>query len=177
MKVLMVSGLMAVTLIVQIQATGYEAKPYPSYPSPGDSAHSSDKSSEEQTGEPYSFGYHIRDEPSYNLFGQQEEKTDGKKVSGSYYVNLPDGRHQMVNYKDDGYGYVADVKYEDIKYPSAPSYAKYKREVQHNNDAPSYPSRTLYYPTTPSYRSAPTYPTYKGGATYNQDAPSYPKND
>lgn len=46
-QVLMVSGLMAVTLIVQIQATGYEAKPYPSYPSPGDSAHSSDKSSEE----------------------------------------------------------------------------------------------------------------------------------
>ncbi|KAI9552980.1 hypothetical protein GHT06_020866 [Daphnia sinensis] len=137
MKVLMVSCLMAVAVIVQIQATGYEAKPYPS---PAYSAaHSADKSSEEQKGEAYSFGYHIKDDPTYNLFGQQEQ-SDGKVVSGSYYVNLPDGRHQTVNYKDDGHGYEADVKYESPKYrPSVPVYNKYKREVKYNEDAPSYP--------------------------------------
>ncbi|XP_057381775.1 adhesive plaque matrix protein-like isoform X1 [Daphnia carinata] len=177
MKVLMVSCLMAV--IVQIQATGYEAKSYPSYPSAAYyPAHSADKSRQEQSGEPYSFGYHIKDDPSYNVFGQ-DEKSDGKRVSGSYYVQLPDGRHQTVNYKDDGYGYVADVTYGDVKYPSAPSYTKYKRQVKYNDDVPSYPS-TLFYPTTPYYRPSPSYPArYNDVPSYPaqyKDVPSYPKN-
>ncbi|XP_057381776.1 adhesive plaque matrix protein-like isoform X2 [Daphnia carinata] len=154
MKVLMVSCLMAV--IVQIQATGYEAKSYPSYPSAAYyPAHSADKSR------------------------QEDEKSDGKRVSGSYYVQLPDGRHQTVNYKDDGYGYVADVTYGDVKYPSAPSYTKYKRQVKYNDDVPSYPS-TLFYPTTPYYRPSPSYPArYNDVPSYPaqyKDVPSYPKN-
>ena len=74
---------------------------------------------------PYNFAYAVEDAPSYNNFGPQESR-DGKVVSGSYRVALPDGRTQIVKYKVDGYsGFVADVKYEgEAKYPkySAPAY-------------------------------------------------------
>ena len=67
---------------------------------------------------PYKFAYAVEDAPSYNSFGHQET-SDGKVVTGSYRVVLPDTRTQIVNYKVDGYsGFVADVKYEGVaKYP------------------------------------------------------------
>ena len=72
----------------------------------------------------------------------QKEHSDGKGVSGSYHVTLPDGRVQTVNYKDDGYGLVADVSapesgyksYEPKSY-SAPSYERPSYE------RPAYPAR------------------------------------
>lgn len=72
----------------------------------------------------------MKDEPSYNDFGH-EEKSDGKVVTGSYRVALPDGRTQIVTYKADSYGYTADVKYEgEVKpYDYKPSYK-----------APAYPA-------------------------------------
>ena len=61
----------------------------------------------------------MKDEASYNNFGHQET-SDGKAVTGSYFVNLPDGRLQTVNYKADAHGYVADVQYTgDDKYKLA----------------------------------------------------------
>ena len=82
---------------------------------------------------PYNFAYAVEDVPSYNSFGHQET-SDGKTVTGSYRVALPDGRTQIVTYKVDGYsGFVADVKYEGVaKYPeySAPAYKA----------APAYPA-------------------------------------
>ena len=67
---------------------------------------------------PYNFEWAVKDEPSYNDFGHQEH-SDGKVVSGSYRVVLPDGRTQTVDYKVEGEsGFVADVKYEgEAKYP------------------------------------------------------------
>jgi len=49
----------------------------------------------------------------YNDFGQKEARVDDK-TSGSYWVDLPDGRRQTVNYHVDGKsGFVADVSYDD----------------------------------------------------------------
>ena len=60
---------------------------------------------------PYEFAYQVKDEPSYNDFGHKES-SDGKVVSGSYNVLLPDGRTQTVSYTADDYsGYVAKVDY------------------------------------------------------------------
>ena len=42
-----------------------------------------------------------------------EQKSDGKTVSGSYRVDLPDGRIQVVSYIADEKGYRADVRYEN----------------------------------------------------------------
>ena len=53
-----------------------------------------------------------------------QETADGKAVTGSYQVALPDGRIQTVTYTADHYnGYVADVKYEGTPvYPEAKPY-------------------------------------------------------
>jgi hypothetical protein len=70
------------------------------------------------------FAYAVKDEPSCNDFGHWET-SDGKAVTGSYSVVLPDGRKQTVIYKVDACsGYVANVQYEGIAYhPVAASYS------------------------------------------------------
>ena len=66
---------------------------------------------------PFNFAWSVNDGPSYNYYGHQSS-SNGKVVTGSYHVALPDGRTQIVSYKADDYGYVADVKYEgEAKYP------------------------------------------------------------
>ena len=76
---------------------------------------------------PHKFAYAVKDDYTYNNFGQ-EETSDGKVVSGSYRVLLPDGRPQIVTYTVDGYsGYVAKVDYDGYaKYPQnkATTYSK-----------------------------------------------------
>jgi len=65
---------------------------------------------------PFAFGYHVKDD-HYNNYGH-ETKSDGDVRTGSYHVDLPDGRTQIVTYKADHYGYVADVQYKgEAKYP------------------------------------------------------------
>ena len=65
----------------------------------------------------------MRDEPTYKDHSHQET-SDGHVVRGSYRVALPDGRVQVVNYRADRNGYVADVTYEgNINY--APGYSPY----------------------------------------------------
>merc|ERR1712226_1730925 len=41
----------------------------------------------------------------------QTEQRDGYSTSGSYTVNLPDGRVQTVTYTDNGDGVIQDVSY------------------------------------------------------------------
>merc|ERR1712025_1045098 len=43
--------------------------------------------------------------------GSQSEQRDGYATSGSYSVNLPDGRVQTVTYADNGDGITQDVSY------------------------------------------------------------------
>ena len=63
-------------------------------------------------GEPaaYNFEYAVEDEESGNNFGQQEAR-DGDSTSGSYYVQMADGRMQIVNYSvEPDTGYVVEIQ-------------------------------------------------------------------
>ncbi|XP_032798483.2 pro-resilin isoform X1 [Daphnia magna] len=72
---------------------------------------------QQQAPMPHSFAWAVKDEPSKNDYSHQQE-SDGKVTTGSYRVVLPDGRTQIVAYKADENGYVADVKYEgEARYP------------------------------------------------------------
>ncbi len=81
---------------------------------------------------PHSFAWEVKDEPSKNDYSHQQE-SDGKVTTGSYRVVLPDGRTQIVTYRADGNGYVAEVKYEgEAQYP------EYKPS-SYNNRPAGYP--------------------------------------
>lgn len=59
----------------------------------------------------YNFDWAVQDPESGNNFGHSEAR-DGDATSGQYYVDLPDGRRQMVTYRVDGEsGFVVDVQY------------------------------------------------------------------
>ena len=58
----------------------------------------------------YNFEYAVEDEETGNNFGQEEVR-DGDVTTGSYFVQMPDGRMQIVNYSVDGdSGYVVDIE-------------------------------------------------------------------
>ena len=72
---------------------------------------------------PYTYTYAVADDYSKANF-QQSESNDGTGVvSGSYSVNLPDGRIQTVTYNaNDLTGNVAEVTYSgEAVYPPAPA--------------------------------------------------------
>jgi len=72
----------------------------------------------------YAYNYAVADDYSGSRFNAGENR-DGYATSGSYSVNLPDGRIQTVTYNvADAYsGYVADVSYSgEPKYAPAPAY-------------------------------------------------------
>ena len=93
---------------------------------------------------PYSYAYAVKDDYSGANFNAQET-SEGKAVSGSYQVALPDGRIQTVTYTADHYnGYVADVKYTgEAVYP------KYEPKP---------------YKPAPAYKPTPPPPAYKPAA-------------
>merc|ERR1712066_792234 len=53
----------------------------------------------------YAYNYGVADDYSGAAFSQTEQR-DGYATSGSYTVNLPDGRVQTVTYSDNGDGIV-----------------------------------------------------------------------
>jgi len=117
-----------------------------------------------KTPQPYDFSWAVND--YYNDYSHSES-SDGKVTTGSYRVVLPDGRTQIVTYKADSYGYVADVKYTGE--------AKYPEYVANNYKATTY-SAPAYKPTAPTY-SAPAYkptaPSTYTAPTYSAPAPAY----
>ncbi|KAG7158014.1 Adult-specific rigid cuticular protein 15.5-like 3 [Homarus americanus] len=66
---------------------------------------------------PYNYNYGIN--AGSTNFGQQESGNGGN-VKGSYFVHLPDGRVQKVDYWADGSGYHATVTFQGTA--SHPSY-------------------------------------------------------
>merc|ERR1712029_522423 len=92
--------------ILAISALAYKPAPAPYKPEPV------------YEPRPYSYAYAVKDDYSGANFNAQET-SEGKAVTGSYQVALPDGRIQTVTYTADHYnGYVADVKYSgEAVYP------------------------------------------------------------
>ncbi|XP_045583975.2 adhesive plaque matrix protein [Procambarus clarkii] len=139
--------------------------PVPSYPS-----HSRYPKEEYQVILPkYAFNYGVSDEYSGTNFGHSEVR-DGYKTEGSYSVDLPDGRKQIVNYVDNGDGLEAQVTYEGEAH-----YPEYKPEYQ---PAPVYKPKPAYSPYEPEpvYKPAPAYkpvPTYRPAPSY-EPIPKYP---
>merc|ERR1712179_345409 len=102
-------------------------KPAPYAPPPPKYApapyHPAKKGEKEFPPQPYQFEYGVADSYSGSKFQAAETQDDQGTVLGSYTVNLPDGRTQIVTYKADHYGgFVADVKYEgEAVYPPEPA--------------------------------------------------------
>ncbi|XP_071541381.1 pro-resilin-like [Panulirus ornatus] len=64
----------------------------------------------------YNFNWDVHDDSTSNEFDHNEER-ENDNTQGSYSVQLPDGRRQIVTYYVNGdSGYVADVKYEGEAY-------------------------------------------------------------
>nr|XP_040576748.1 extensin-2-like isoform X3 [Lepeophtheirus salmonis] len=76
----------------------------------------------------YQYQYGVSDADHYTDFEVQEER-DGAATTGSYRVNLPDGRIQIVNYRADEYGYKADIQYEGT--PHYPDQKSVNLKTQH----------------------------------------------
>ncbi|KAK4014212.1 hypothetical protein OUZ56_026744 [Daphnia magna] len=72
-----------------------------------------------QPPQPYRFSWAVNDVPSYDDYSHSDSN-DGTVTTGSCRVALANGRTQIVTYKADSYGYVADVKYE-AKCPPIPT--------------------------------------------------------
>lgn len=136
----------------------------------------------------------------YNDFTHKETSDGNGYVAGTYTVQLPDGRTQIVEYKADDYtGFVADVKFEgEAKYDSyKPAYKPDNKPSYYKpgNKAfllfatisgwinfrdllswfvdykPDYTYKPEYKPAYPEYK--PTYPEYK--PTYPEYKPQYPE--
>ncbi|XP_037804719.1 larval cuticle protein A2B-like [Penaeus monodon] len=85
----------------------------------------------------YNYNYGVADGYSGANFGHSESR-DGYKTEGSYTVDLPDGRKQIVTYVDNGDGLIAEVTYEG--------------EAQYPEYTPTYkPAPPAYAHPTPTY--------------------------
>jgi len=107
--------------------------------------------------QPYEYKYGVEDSYSGTSFDKAENQSPDGVTTGSYRVNLPDGRVQVVSYTVDAYnGYVADVRYEgEAVYPEEPKGGYGKPYVA---PKPKYaPAPAPAYKPAPAYRPAPAY--------------------
>jgi hypothetical protein len=62
----------------------------------------------------YEFSYEVNDPDSGSDFGHEEDRQE-EEAKGSYYVLLPDGRKQIVEYEADEEGYKPMIRYEEAQ--------------------------------------------------------------
>lgn len=93
---------------------------------PVDDHHVAETKSYKPHAKPYKYAYGVND-PYHGLDFGQHEDSDGSNVQGSYTVQLPDGRKQIVKYIADHHnGYHAEVSYEGhAQYPPKSEYAPF----------------------------------------------------
>ncbi|TRY71525.1 hypothetical protein TCAL_11945 [Tigriopus californicus] len=103
------------------QSSPHQPQKYRPDPSTSYSPHS--RGGYEDVPSPYAYQYGVVDEHTGTSFDKTEQQDASGNLQGSYRVNLPDGRVQVVSYTatHEG-GYVADVKYEgEPQYPDSNS--------------------------------------------------------
>ena len=110
--------------------------------------------------QPFAYQYGVRDEYTGADFDKHEEQDAYGNLQGSYRVNLPDGRVQVVKYTaDHENGYQADVSYEGVaQYPPEP-----KEGYGHAGPAkyaPKYAAAPKYA-QEPKYSPAPKYENWR----------------
>merc|ERR1719333_1474168 len=126
----------AAAVPVQVAPDGYgpSAVPYgsspPSYAERAEpprsykvkSAYQEEEEEEKFEPQPYKYEYGVQDDYSKAAFAKSETQNEVGAVTGSYKVNLPDGRIQTVTYTADPVnGYKAVVSYEgEPVYPPEP---------------------------------------------------------
>merc|ERR1712088_548377 len=134
----------------------------------------------------YNYNYAVKDDYSGSIFTAAEER-DNYNAAGSYSVNLPDGRIQIVSYSVSGPdgGYIADVKYEGVAsyapvaakpYVPAPTPVYKPAPVPVYKPAPVPAIVPAYKPVAPKpvspvYKPAPA-PVYHRAPAYQATAPS-----
>ncbi|TRY71527.1 hypothetical protein TCAL_11943 [Tigriopus californicus] len=113
-------------------------------------AYGNPKSEEYFPPQPYQFEYGVSDQYTGTAFKAAENQDDAGNVLGSYEVQLPDGRRQIVTYvANEKGGFNADVKYEgEAQYPPEPAEGYGNTYKKSNKYAPS-PSKYAPAPYQP----------------------------
>merc|ERR1712088_257710 len=123
----------------------------------------------------YNYNYAVKDDYSGSIFTAAEER-DNYNAAGSYSVNLPDGRVQIVSYSVNGPdgGYVADVKYEgEAQYADVLAYKPAPAPVYKPAPAPVYKPAPVYH-RAPVYHPAPAFRKYTYRTVEAAPAPAAP---
>merc|ERR1712168_703006 len=96
--------------------------PYKPAPAPYQPAPVYKVEEEEYAPQPYKYEYGVQDDYTNAAFAKSESQNEVGTVTGSYKVNLPDGRIQTVTYTaDEVGGFKAEVTYEGTPvYPPEP---------------------------------------------------------
>lgn len=116
---------------------------------------------------PYGFEYDVND--GQNNFGHRQQ-SDGQVTSGSYRVQLPDGRTQIVTYRADHNGYNAKVTYEQTT-NSHHYYTQHPAYQQQYNHPSSYQHSATAAPEPLFYRTRPSTTTTTTPAPVNKPLP------
>ena len=121
-----------------------------------------------QKGMPHQFAYDVVDDYSGNNYGHEEE-SDGNVVTGEYFVQLPDGRLQIVTYTaDHENGYQAQVRYEgEAEFPHPSEYQSYEPPK------PSYKPRPKPRPTYKPRPKPSRYPQHEQPSYGEPEIPVY----